>query len=290
MKDIAGKVFGGWVILSLFFWFSGGNWAKHPETTNQWWLFPFNTLFDPSLTNIWFAGLTFAVIILFFLAVSLDDWFGASTLIGCYLLFLLMFSSFNVVLWVLANPLSTICYVAGYILIGIAWATFKLYILAKKNRYKYDERKRVFLEKYNATEITEELKEAWLFEVAGCDHKKSLEDFNKSFGASTEYDRNRRWNNTVDEVTKVVNGRELEEYQTSIIHAFVTKKPLITKIKISNYKKQITTWIELWPFSILHTLFADLFTEICQFIYHKMIYFWQNMVDSIFRDIQKDLR
>lgn len=119
--------------------------------------------------TFWFWALLAAAAVVLFMCIAGERTGRATLSVIATFALLALFGDFNVLAYVRDHGLAFCLYLAGYFAVGTAWAVGKWWFYVRKQRVKYDERKRAFLEGHGVAgdAIPENLKAEWQAVVGG---------------------------------------------------------------------------------------------------------------------------
>lgn len=211
--------------------------------------FPWYLIF--TLATPWFWLLSIAAGCIIISALENENGTGATgTLVAFIILMLLFGPALEWGKYVIANPITILWYVVGYIWLGAIWGIVKwyFYLVNDKNAYEACKLKWLSERKINDTkEIPPTLKKEWLEYV--CGHTK--------------------WGTTR-------MGKEDRELV------------LLIPLKAWNHKSKIISWMCYWPLSLLWSLIDDLVKNIFDFVYRKLGSMLNKISERVWRDAKID--
>ncbi len=119
--------------------------------------------------TFWFWALLAAAAVVLFVCIAGEKAGRATVSVVATFALLALFGDFNVFAYVRDHGLAFCLYLAGYFAAGTAWAMGKWWFYVRKQRAKYDERKRAFLDGngIKGDAIPEDLKADWQRVIAG---------------------------------------------------------------------------------------------------------------------------
>lgn len=207
-----------------------------------------------------FWSLTAIFLIIFFSSIHHENRKLSTISFFSYFILLAVFSSIDMVGFVIRNPVLLLIFIASYFLCGIIWAFFKWNIYTSEALNKYNDYKKEWLEKRGITgnTVPEELKKEWKH-IAQI-YAESLE---KVSGYSNHY------------------GNKISEYTgEQIVNAI--------KPKVKENKGTIIFWLTYWPFNLCYYMFADVIADIWNSIYRKIGNSLQSVSDRKFKGIDSE--
>ena len=215
--------------------------------------------------GIWFWGLAALEIVFLLLFTAIESFSKASFSIFVFLLLLVLFgkkgNALEVVNYIKNNPIEIFRWSVLYLCVGIGWALFKTLIYTNKVKYAIEKVKPLYVDYCkNQTEKIQKLtSEINTFQTEfNARDKRGIDQFNDITRNSTYKDLQRKLDNEkVDEWKPYLYYHIDSDYRRGLDFGY--------------YRRKIIFWICFVPFSIICTIFTDLFTDTVKWIYDNIL-------------------
>jgi len=180
-----------------------------------------------ALGTLWFWILVAATCIFTLVAVA-NEWPGRATLsLLVFALCLHFFGDISVISWVIANPVSVLALVAGYLAVGAGWSLVKWYFFMRRVGRAYIEAKLDFL-------------------------REGAHEYRNGYNNLFEAIDNPNASTPIPEAVR-------ERWLGS--HFYVNEKSWrvrdLIEVDMADHRHRIMIWIGYWPFSAAWTLVDD---------------------------------
>jgi hypothetical protein len=225
-----------------------------------------------------------------YLVSQIDDDDGGVNATVSFVLTLLALNFFGdipVFRWILANPLMLLGGLAGYLLLGVTWATAKWWFYVTNRLYMYKEKKAVFLKVYKVTgeTVPAELQTEWLHWLQHVSGVGSRYHY-------TQNDAQQSFSSRKKEFYKRHNLKEGEAVPKELQNdwfEYLNIQNVVIAPQVSDNKSKITTWMVYWPWSFFWTMLNDPIRRLFRRLYNNLREFFQKMSDKVFAGVKNDL-
>jgi hypothetical protein len=210
-----------------------------------------------------------------------DDGGVSATLSFVVTLLLLNFlGDIPIIRWIWQNPGLLLGGLAGYLLLGVLWATAKWWFYVTNKLHEYKEKRASFLRENNlkGSEIPKELQDEWVYWLLNLANRYYREsDTLKQLRAKFLKENNL----TGDSVPTELQDKWYE-------YLGVDRSLLTIVPQVADNKSRITTWMAYWPWSAFWTLLNDPIRRLFRRLYNNLREFYQKMSDKVFADVKND--
>jgi len=178
-----------------------------------------------------------------------------------------LFSNFNIVGWMWANPWLILLATGGYFVIGACWGIFKWTLFARDKREKYDEEKAEWLTVDALKRTAKDLRRR----VNNESHEFSPERKTQlmRWAAACDAAAAQGGGVLIDELKPAwTNSRSMSEryhYEDDEQDVMPTVIP-----HPKDHTARITRWMGYWPWSLFWTILNDPIRRICKWMYKRI--------------------
>lgn len=202
------------------------------------------------LGGLIFWILTAIFLIVFFASMHKEKGIIATISLFSYFFLLAVFGSFDMTGFIIRNPIMLAIFTVSYFLCGTIWAFFRWNIFAGDILNKYNDHKKEWLE------------------------KKGIN------GHVVPDDMKKEWTQAVKSYATKIKQQHFSDGKSAID---------AIKPRVRENKGRIMLWLSYWPFSFCHYLFADVLSDIWNWIYRMIGNSLQSISDRKFRGIDSEL-
>lgn len=240
-----------------------------------------------------FGGFWFWLLVLFesiYLISQIDDDDGGVNATVSFVVTLLLLNFFGdipIIRWIWQNPTLLLGGLAGYLLLGVIWATAKWWFYITNRLHMYKEKKAIFLKTYKVAgeAVPAELQMEWLYwlkNVSNTDSRYHYLNDDVRYNFSTrKRDFYKRYELKEDQPVP-------KELQNDWVEYLNIQNVVITP-QVADNKSKIITWMVYWPWSFFWTILNDPIRRLFRRIYNNLREFYQKMSDKVFADVKNDL-
>lgn len=207
--------------------------------------------------TFWFWVLVTVEVVLLFSSVVYEKIGLAWTSIIIFSTLLWLFGDFNLVLFIIKNPVMSSACFAGYAILGSGWSIIKWYLFNGEIRESYDRIRDKFLLDNNISgnTIPPELKTSWREKLSNKDN----------------------W-------TQANNS-----WHTYVPKSYSVRKAEDIAPQLSDFRATIVFWISFWPVSMLWSILHNFIEKFFNMIYNRLRAVYASISRKTFAGIDRDL-
>lgn len=208
--------------------------------------------------SLWWYILSGLWVILLLVAIDKENILASGILIVLYLLFLQTIADLNIIKYIAHNPLESIGFILGYVLLGILWSLFKwwLYVNEKashirRKRYEFLKDRKKKYQKIKDKKYSGVFRESW----------KELYNLLENLTEDTS-----------------VPDALIKDWSHYIsYHADIPKA--------SSNKSKIAIWITYWPLSVIWSFLSDFIHRFMKQLVLKIKFIYDGISNRAFRGL-----